>query len=189
MRKRILEKLTVGGFGLFVLGVIIFVLSGAGSFSAGGFIAGILFGYLILMGGIVLQTVAWVGALIAQAKRQQWGWFVCTILFGFPCLWLYLLIVPETPEPERATSGAFSYPPMQRDIQLASPPRLLPMVSQANHINYTNLQCHPNQRRQSGLSSRKNSRCGLAISLACCIYQYTECKGIHPNLLEDICKT
>ena len=68
MRKRILEKLTVGGFGLFVLGVIIFVLSGAGSFSAGGFIAGILFGYLILMGGIVLQTVAWVGALIAQAK-------------------------------------------------------------------------------------------------------------------------
>jgi hypothetical protein len=113
MRKRILEKLTVGGFGLFVLGVIIFVLSGAGSFSAGGFIAGILFGYLILMGGIVLQTVAWVGALIAQAKRQQWGWFVCTIIFGFLSLWLYLLIVPEAPEPEVATPVAFSYPPMQ----------------------------------------------------------------------------
>lgn len=109
MRKRILEKLTVGGFGLFVLGVIIFILSGAGSFSAGGFIAGILFGYLILMGGIVLQTVAWVGALIAQAKRQQWGWFVCTIIFGFLSLWLYLLMVPETPEPERATPGAFPY--------------------------------------------------------------------------------
>ena len=110
MRKRILEKLTVGGFGLSVLGLIIFVLSGAGSFSTGGFIAGILLGYLIFMGGIVLQTVAWIGALIAQAKRQQWGWFVCTILFGLFCLWLYLLVVPETPEPEPA---AFPYPPMR----------------------------------------------------------------------------
>lgn len=124
MRKRTLETLAVGGFGLFVLGLIIFILSGAGSFSAGGFIAGILLGYLILMGGMVLQVVAWIGALIAQAKRQQWGWFVCTILFGLPCLWLYLLIVPETPEPEVATPVAFSYAPMQGYApgQFSAPP-------------------------------------------------------------------
>lgn len=43
----------------------------------------------------VLNFIAYIGMLVKQAKQQQWGWFVCTFLFGWPCMLVYLIAVPE----------------------------------------------------------------------------------------------
>ncbi|HZO72140.1 MAG TPA: hypothetical protein VFB60_08045 [Ktedonobacteraceae bacterium] len=63
-------------------------------------------GEVPLVVAVVLQIIAWIGAMTRQAKRQQWLWFVCTLLFSLICLWLYLLTPPEAPksvyvQPER----------------------------------------------------------------------------------------
>jgi len=47
--------------------------------------------------GAVIGLIALIGGLIKQAKRRQWGWFVCTILFGVLCLIIYLIVVPDAP--------------------------------------------------------------------------------------------
>lgn len=47
--------------------------------------------------GYVLLIIAWIGMLRKQAKEQQWRWFVCTLLFSFFCMLIYLIMVPETP--------------------------------------------------------------------------------------------
>ncbi len=47
--------------------------------------------------GAVTGLIALIGGLIKQAKRRQWGWFVCTILFGVICLVIYLIVVPDAP--------------------------------------------------------------------------------------------
>ena len=47
--------------------------------------------------GAVTGLIALIGGLIKQAKRRQWGWFVCTILFGVLCLVIYLIVVPDAP--------------------------------------------------------------------------------------------
>lgn len=44
----------------------------------------------------VLGLIAWIGALITQGKQQQWGWFICTLLFGGLVLLIYLIAVPES---------------------------------------------------------------------------------------------
>jgi hypothetical protein len=53
---------------------------------------------------LVLGITVLIGALVKQAKQQQWAWFVCTFLFGFLPLFgdiyllIYLVAVPETPQ-------------------------------------------------------------------------------------------
>lgn len=54
-------------------------------------------GEVLMVAAGVLQIITWIGALIKQAKQQQWAWFVCTLLFSPLCLWIYLLAVPEAP--------------------------------------------------------------------------------------------
>lgn len=52
--------------------------------------------------GMILGFVSWIGALVRQAKRQQWGWFAGTLISGVVagvltsiCMLIYLLAVPE----------------------------------------------------------------------------------------------
>lgn len=55
-------------------------------------------GEVLMVAAGVLLIITWIGALIKQAKQQQWAWFVCTLLFSPLCLWIYLLAVPEAPK-------------------------------------------------------------------------------------------
>ncbi|HLG64038.1 MAG TPA: hypothetical protein VKY19_18995 [Ktedonosporobacter sp.] len=55
-------------------------------------------GELLIVVAVVLQIIAWIGAMIRQAKRRQWIWFMCTLLFSPICLWLYLLTSPQAPK-------------------------------------------------------------------------------------------
>jgi len=77
----------------------------------------------------VLLVIAHIGMLIKQAKRQQWGWFVCTILFSWITMLIYLIRVPEVdqstmvdyparPQYEPYAPGLQQYPPQsERSMQ------------------------------------------------------------------------
>lgn len=58
---------------------------------------------LLLAGGII-ELIGRIGMLIKQAKQQQWTWFVCTLLLGWVCMLIYLIVWPETPQPVMPTS-------------------------------------------------------------------------------------
>lgn len=49
-----------------------------------------------LLAAFVLASISWIGALVRQGQQQQWGWFVCTLLFGGIVLLIYLIAVPES---------------------------------------------------------------------------------------------
>jgi drug/metabolite transporter (DMT)-like permease len=50
---------------------------------------------LLVLAASVLGVIAWIGVLIKQGKQEQWGWFICTLLFGGIVLLIYLIAVPE----------------------------------------------------------------------------------------------
>lgn len=131
MRKKTIVILTLVGLGLYVVSIIAIALSAITLTStlsscspdcplspSGGLIAGLIIGYVILLAGSIVNIVAWVGTLISQAKRQQWAWFVCTILFGIICMWIYLIAVPEAPTPVMLAYYPYpvgqAYQPMQQ---------------------------------------------------------------------------
>ncbi|HEY7416378.1 MAG TPA: hypothetical protein VH593_14390 [Ktedonobacteraceae bacterium] len=61
----------------------------------------------------VLGMIAWIGALVKQGQQQQWGWFVCTLLFGGLVLFIYLIAIPESlPQLPVPGSGQVYQPPM-----------------------------------------------------------------------------
>jgi flagellar biosynthesis/type III secretory pathway M-ring protein FliF/YscJ len=86
--------------------------------------------------GAVTGLIALIGGLIKQAKRRQWGWFVCTILFGVLCLVIYLIVVPDAlayrvyqpkqdyqPQPHRESEYYYRPQPSQeREYREASQP-------------------------------------------------------------------
>jgi hypothetical protein len=90
MSKKMLAWLTVLGTILVVLSSIVMII-GAAEDS----LALTALPEIVLLPAIVLLIIAWIGMMVAQAKRGQWGWFVCTLLFGWPTMVLYLIIVPE----------------------------------------------------------------------------------------------
>lgn len=51
-----------------------------------------------LIAGSIVELVGRIGLLIKQAKQQQWAWFVCTLLLGWVCMLVYLIVWPETPQ-------------------------------------------------------------------------------------------
>lgn len=55
--------------------------------------------FVCILAGNVIELVARIGALIKQAKQQQWAWFVCTLLFGWICTLIYLIVWPMPPQP------------------------------------------------------------------------------------------
>lgn len=117
MRKKTLVILTLISLGLFLVGIVsLMVFSAAASTitcsspacpmpsgpppePSGGLIIGFIFGYVLILAAGVFHFIAWLGTMVKQAKRQQWGWFICTILFGLICTWIYLIAEPEVLEP------------------------------------------------------------------------------------------
>lgn len=137
MRKKTLVILTLIGLGLSVIGVIIITLlfisltfpnclslnicGGEPNRPVISIIA-LAIGAILILASSVIQIVAWIGALVKQAKQQQWAWFVCTILFGALCMWLYLIIVPEMPVRQVMMPVYVQpYPPYQQQFQSRPP--------------------------------------------------------------------
>lgn len=92
MHKKTIILLYVLGLlssGVAVIPFLLFALThlGGAYFAV---IAGVLF-----LTASVLGLIAWIGALVNQGKQQQWGWFICTLLFGGIVLLIYLIAVPE----------------------------------------------------------------------------------------------
>jgi len=58
-------------------------------------IINLLIAVVFFLTGSVLGLIAWIGTLIKQGKQGQWGWFICTLLFGGIALLIYLIAVPE----------------------------------------------------------------------------------------------
>ncbi|MGZ3611021.1 MAG: hypothetical protein ACXWPS_18675 [Ktedonobacteraceae bacterium] len=71
--------------------------------------------FLIFLAGIcslvgtVLLAISWIGVLNKQAQRQQWAWFVCTILFSYVTMIIYWIAVPES---STSTQGISYQPPV-----------------------------------------------------------------------------
>lgn len=74
----------------------------------------------------VLGLIAWIGTLINQGKQQQWGWFICTLLFGGIALLIYRIAVPERlPQLPVPDYGQVSEP--QPPIYYSPNPRSYPL--------------------------------------------------------------
>lgn len=82
--------------------------------STGGFVALLLLGSLVALGGEILTIISWVAILIKQAQRQQWAWFICTLLFGGICMLIWLIIEPEVPAAPRYAVAYPGYPPAEQ---------------------------------------------------------------------------
>lgn len=63
-----------------------------------GMLAGFGIAFVFLLAGGIVELVGRIGMLIRQAKQQQWAWFVCTLLLGWVCMLVYLIVWPETPQ-------------------------------------------------------------------------------------------
>lgn len=79
-----------------------------------GDVALLLIGGLLYLAGGILSTIAWIAVLIKQAQRQQWAWFVCTLLFSGICMLIWLIVEPEVPQ--------VRYAPVYQPVQPGYPP-------------------------------------------------------------------
>lgn len=48
------------------------------------------------LASIIFDLIAWIGALLATAKRNKWIWFVCILLFNWPAILIYVLVPDQT---------------------------------------------------------------------------------------------
>lgn len=68
------------------------------------FLMAVIVMVITLIASFVLGIIVVISVLVKQAKQQQWGWFVCTLCFGFFPLFgavyisVYLIVVPERPQ-------------------------------------------------------------------------------------------
>lgn len=134
MRKKTIAILFGVGFGLAIVASIVMVggavvLGNAASScdystysssycndstAIGGFSALLILGGLLAMAGGILELIAWIAILIKQAQRQQWAWFICTLIFGSICMLIWLIIEPEQPR--------VLYAPLYQPVQPGYPP-------------------------------------------------------------------
>lgn len=77
-------------------------------------IAGLVITVLLLTAGGVIGLVGRIGTMIKQAKRQQWAWFICTLLFGWICQLVYLIVWPM---PLHPLAAARRQTPQRRPVQ------------------------------------------------------------------------
>lgn len=77
----------------------------------------------------ILGSIAWIGTLINQGKQGQWGWFICTLLFGGIALLIYLIAVPER-SPQLPVSGDGQF--YQPQAPMYTPPNQPPYPSFSN---------------------------------------------------------
>ncbi|HEY3991382.1 MAG TPA: hypothetical protein VGM01_00760 [Ktedonobacteraceae bacterium] len=131
MRKKTIAILFGLGFGIVIIATFFYIggIAAMASASAScdsslyatcsstgesGGLALLLVGGLLYLGGAVLSTIAWVAILIKQAQRQQWAWFVCTLLFNSICMLIWLIVEPEVPRVQ--------YVPVYQPIQAGYAP-------------------------------------------------------------------
>lgn len=93
MNKRVMRFLTVTGFGLFIVGMVMVLSSTSSSYpqSTGtvtGGAATLALGSI--GGGALLITIAWLGLMAKLAKKEAWGCFFSSLLFGGVALLYYL---------------------------------------------------------------------------------------------------
>jgi hypothetical protein len=127
MKKKTIAILFGVGFGITILATILMVAGSAAigaaaascdasqtycdpSASTGGFSALIILGVLGMIAGGILSTISWIAVLIKQAQRQQWAWFICTLIFSGICTLLWLIIEPDVPAVPQYASA---YQPVQ----------------------------------------------------------------------------
>ncbi len=91
----------------------------------------VIIGLFILLGGLVLGVISWIGILVKQAQQKQWTWFTWSLILGIllPIIssifqLIYLLVVPETPVPDTPAPG---YMPGYQQI---SPYQPYPLITQ-----------------------------------------------------------
>lgn len=77
-------------------------------------VAGFVFTFLCFTASGVVELVGRIGMLIKQAKQQQWAWFVCTLLFGWICQLIYLIVWPQ---PLRSVAAIQKHTPQRRPVQ------------------------------------------------------------------------
>ena len=70
---------------------------------------------VLLLVAVVLETVAWIGALVKTAQLGRWGWFICMLLpfiSGFAFLGYVLFRPTESARPVQvAPLQPYSYSP------------------------------------------------------------------------------
>jgi hypothetical protein len=132
MRRKTIAILFGTGFGLAVIGTIVMIVGGAAigaaaescnasttycdpSAGAGGLSALLILGVLVIIAGSILTMISWIAALVKQAQRQQWAWFICTLLFSGICTLLWLIIEPDVPNVPQ-------YVPVYQPMQMGYPP-------------------------------------------------------------------
>lgn len=117
MSKKTIWILFILGMALTLIGVIAYVMTivSLATSSMGttgptptppdvnGMLAGFGIAILFLLAGGVIELIGRIGILIRQAKQQEWAWFVCTLLLGWVCMLVYLIVWPEAPQIVMAT--------------------------------------------------------------------------------------
>lgn len=119
MSKKVIAILLGIGAGLGIIGLVMFIpgvviinsacqpnCTTSGQVAPIGPSLVMLGGLVLFLVGYIVGAVAWVGALVRQGKRQQWGWFAGTLASGLAagvltsiCMLIYLIVVPERQEP------------------------------------------------------------------------------------------
>lgn len=150
MRKKTIAILFGVGFGIGILAGIIIAIGAVSlgnaaascdtstsycdtSTAMGGFSAFLVVGVLAAIAASILELIARIAILIKQAQRQQWAWFICTLLFGEICMLIWLIVEPEVlampqyapiyqppyrpdgPYPSDGPYPPTSYPPYSQD--------------------------------------------------------------------------
>jgi hypothetical protein len=107
MRKKTIAIFFIIGVVVAVVGGIIYGMGLASAVSsvtltADGAVTGVssglvglaLVGLLVLLLGCAFSLVGWIGALVATAKLNRWGWFVCVLLLTGLGELIYLIAGP-----------------------------------------------------------------------------------------------
>lgn len=133
MRRKTIAILFGTGFGLALIGTLVMFVGGAAIGAAaascdssttycdpsagmeGGLSALLILGILVITAGSILTMISWIATLIKQAQRQQWAWFICTLLFSGICTLLWLIIEPDVP-------AVPQYVPVYQPLQAGYPP-------------------------------------------------------------------
>lgn len=114
MRKKTIALLFGIGFGVGVLAGIIIAIGAVSLGSAtencgytttycdtsaatGEFSTLLILGVVSAIVAGILILIARIAMLIQQAQRQQWAWFICTLIFGEICMLIWLIVEPEVP--------------------------------------------------------------------------------------------
>ncbi len=100
MNKPLTTKIFLIGLGLVIVGLILIVVGAAttshdaytGAVSIGPLL---VVGYIVMLIGGLVETVAWIGALVALAKISAWGWFVFVLLLSGIGMLAYIIAGPN----------------------------------------------------------------------------------------------